>query len=461
MVFKELFLVAANELAKMIQEPLAHLGVLFDDIMSTGTVGRSRFSASIFFKTSLPTSASDISSVEKGYAPMTFGRGQVLFAVRKVSKSESMHLQASGYRFAGISNIIDLLARSMEVTKEELDVCLTKMRNYAGVERILDRGVYLGCFALRPLIRRGFEILVEKDAKNMLPTTPLRLGKLDKRQLGMLAQMDDWTVAKCLEQLPIQASCSNSEEQNFARQLLDGIGALATQINTPFFQDARLVARPFEAPCSLNTSESGQAILIAFRILTSVHERTAVSYGYIFGSLRFFICQQHTYKDSKDNQIFARKLHREFSGVTEGLLTEESIGKPLRSSFYKTRCSYKQQKSESTDLKNWPSQVRSIASRLTMHDSSANTQTAVEGSRSSQDVLVQAPAQALGGIQVSSDINIDVREMNRTGSRDMDMGTLGYFSEVGLDQEAETFAEKLMSLTIDERRADGRQAMLT
>lgn len=453
-------MIAASELANTIQEPLTNLGVLFDDILSTGTIGRLKFGAGSFLKSSPLSSTSEVDSAERGHFPITFGRGQVLFAVRKISKNESMRLQASGYRFASVPNIIDLLAKSMEVNKGEIDLCLAKMRKYADTERVLDPGVYLGCFALRPLIHRGFEILVEQDSKNMLPTAPLPLGQLEKWQLDLLAQMDNWTVSSCLEQLLIRKSCSNCKEQTFARQLLDGIEALGAQIDAPFFQDARLVARPFDVPCRTNPPEAGHASLIAFRTLTSVHERTAIGHNYVFGSLRFFICQQHTYKDSRDNQIFARKLHREFSGVTEPLPAKHATAKSYRYSFYKAHGGYKKQRSETSSPKHWPSQLRSIASRPTLYNSSSSSQTAVEGSRSSQDVLVQPPAQTLGGIQVSSDINIDVREIHRSGSKDVEMANIGYFNEVGLDKEVETFAEKLMALTIDDRKTDIRLARL-
>ena len=457
MLFKELFLVAANELANTIQEPLANLGVLFDDIISTGTVKRSKYGASIF-KTSLNSSIRDATSAGKDDDPITYGRGQVLFAVRQVTKLESMRLQASGHRFASISNIIDLLARSMEVTTQELGVCLAQMCSYAGAERILEPGVHVGCFALRPLIHRGFEILVEKKAKNMLPTIPLQLGTLEQWQLDMLIQMKNWTVSNCMEQLPTLSFRSSLKEQKFASQLLDGLATLIARMNTPFFQDARLVASPFEVPCRLDASGSGQASLISFRILTSVHERKAIGDSFEFASLRFFFCQQHTYKDSKDNQIFARKLHREFSGVAEHPLSRGAIVKPSpRYSFFKTGHDYTQRKTgPKSVVRSWPSQIRSIGSHLTMHDSSSSSQSEIEDSRNSQDVLVQAPPPVHGGIQVFRDINVDVREVKRAGSNmELEMVDLGYFNEVGLDEEVETFAEKLVSLTIDERRRTG------
>ena len=456
MLFKELFLIAADELANMIQEPLDNLGVLYDDIMSTGIVRRSKYSPRFFLKTSASPIAIDGSSAERGNASMTYGRGQVLFTVRQVAKSESMRLQASGYRFTSVSSVIDLLARSMEVTKQNLSLYLTKMHGYAGAERILDSGIHLGCFALRPLIHRGFEVLVEKDAKNLLPTIPLQLVKLHQWQLDMLVQMDDWTVSSCLQQLPIWKSSSKLEEQVFARQLLDGLETLITRINTPFFQDARLVARPFEVPCRLDALGSGQASLITFRILTSVHERSTIGDNLEFISVRFFLCQQHTYKDSKDNQIFARKLHREFSGVAERTPVVDALAKPFPCYSF-CKADRRQRKSGPDGIfTSWPTQIRSLGSRLTIDDTSASSQSDIEDCRTSRDELVQAPPPVHGGIQVSRDIHVDVHEVQRAGSNvDIEMVGLGYINEVGLDEEKDTFAEKLMSITMEERRRTG------
>ena len=459
MLFKELFLVAAKELADTLQEPLANIGVLFDDIMSTGTLGRTKFSASSLFRSSAPTSSSHIGNVEQSFAPVTpvtFGRGQILFAVRQVAKSDSMRLQASGFRFASVTNIIDLLARSMEVTKEELDVRVTRMWHYVGIERILEPGVHLGCFALRPLINRGFDILVHKNAKNMLPAAPLQLPKLEQWQLDFLKQMDSWSVAMCCQHLQGRAQPMNPKEQSFAQQLRDSLSALLAQINAPFFEDARLVARPFEAPCRPNGLETGQATLIAFRILTSAHERTSVSYGYEFASLRFFLCQQHTYKDSTDNQIFARKLRLEFAGVIERRLTEDIKSATLRHSFYKTHRSHKLRASP-PQVKKWPARVRSMYSMgtgTTLDDSASD----VGDHNSDHKKLVPGPSsQPFGGIQVSSDIDIDVRDMrdHRDKSDDIEMKNLGYYSEIGLDEEEKSFADKLVNLTIEERRRGG------
>ena len=257
-LFKELFLVAANELANTIQEPLTNLGILYDSIMSTGNVKRGKNGVNLFSKGSLPSSINDISSAEKGVAPMVHGRGQVLFAVRQAKKAEAARLTASGLCFANIPNIIDILARSMEVEKAALELELSKMHSYVRTERLLDPGVHLGCFALRPLISRGFEVLVQHGASNMLPTAPLHLAKLEQPHLDLLAQMDNWTIATCLKQLPIRVACSNSREQEFASNLLEALQVLVSRIDNQFFQDARLIARPFDVPSRSETLRPGQ-----------------------------------------------------------------------------------------------------------------------------------------------------------------------------------------------------------
>ena len=454
-LFKELFLVAANELANAIQEPLTNLGVLYDNIMSTGNVKRLKYGVNIFYKSSLTSSINDIGSMEKGIAPMVFGRGQVLFAVRLATKAEAGRFAASGLYFASIPNVIDILARSMEVSKHDLELELSNMHSYVRTERLLDAGVHLGCFALRPLINRGFEVLVEQGATNILPTAPLHVDKLDQSQLDLLAQMDNWTVANCLKQLPIRVSCSNPKEKEFAANLLRAIESLVSRIDTQFFQDARLIARPFDVPSRTDSSKSGQANLVAFRVLASIHERTAIGDRFIFGSLRFFFCQQHTYKDSKDNQIFGRKLHREFANVAERSASGEYALKPLpRYSFYNPTRNYKP---PSPAPRKWASRLRTIRSRVSMRNGSNSSSSQDDScSRASQDVLVQTPPPVFGGIKVHRDVNVDVCDLEHgVAAEEAEMSGLGYFSEVGLDEEAETWAEKLVGITIDERRGRG------
>ena len=87
--FKELFCVAANDLAAMIQERLEDVGVLYDEIMSTGTIRKTNNFLGLTPKPNRPA------DLEKGRATVISGRGQLLFVVRRTNKTEAAQLQAA------------------------------------------------------------------------------------------------------------------------------------------------------------------------------------------------------------------------------------------------------------------------------------------------------------------------------------------------------------------------------
>ena len=174
-LFKVLFCRAAQELADSIAEPLTHLGVLYDDIMSTGTQAKE---TNLLTKLRRPR-ANDLES-GSGVAPLTIGRGQALFTVRRVLLvEERTHLRAAGYSFAEPQNVADKIARSMQVEREEILQRLCKMEAYVRDPKILDAGVHLACFALRPFYHGGFHVLVRKNAHNLMPSVPICTGVSD------------------------------------------------------------------------------------------------------------------------------------------------------------------------------------------------------------------------------------------------------------------------------------------
>lgn len=205
---------------------------------------------------------------------MIFGRGQLLFLVRRASRSQASRIRSTGHRFATISNVVELLARSMEVTKEELLPQLRRMRDQSGIERLLEPGVHLGCFALRPVFHKGFDVLVRKDAGNMMPTSKLTNSMLEQWQIEVLQRMDNWTVATCCERLRGGSLFADPKQQQFSRQLLESLTDLAGRVDSGFFEDARLVATPLRAPCDASKGDSSlqEAFIIAFRVITDAYQ---------------------------------------------------------------------------------------------------------------------------------------------------------------------------------------------
>jgi len=443
-LFKELFCLAASDLADSIQIPLEGIGVLFEQIMSTG-LGKPKTKVQSLFRRSNPTTF-DNAGAEQGLGVPVFGRGQLLFLVRQVPKPESSRLQAVGYRFATVSNAVDFLSRSMEVRRTDLLLRLKGMQDFVSGERILNSGVNLACFALRPLFHRGFDVLVRKNARNMLPSCPLPISKLDQWQLDMLAEMNNWTVATCLERLRGKCLFGTQNEQNFNRQLYEGISELSDQIDNPFFSEARLVARPLPAPWGWD-----ETFVIAFRVITTAHEYSSLlTNQYEFAPLRFFLCQQHTYKNSPDNAIFARRIHREMAAIagcsrhrhTEDLKSRRNSGRP---SFRRAQSAHSQGTTGSSPgrkSKNWSRMITGCG--VMTHDNLSEKQ------------LVQVKSgQRLGGVLVSNQIDVDITEVSmESQSPAVEMRSLPVFkAEAGVgDEEVETFAEKLLAITIDERK---------
>ena len=439
-VFKELFCIAASDLATMLQEPLENLGALYDEIISTGTTKKSR-SARIFSSSQTGASKND---VETAPSRVAFGRGQLLFIVRQTDKLETAQLQAAGFRFAPVPQVVDHLARSMQVTVKELQPRLDRMKTFPPQIQMLGPGVHLACFALRPLFQRGFDILVPREAKNLLPTVALPIPTLDMWQIDFIRRFDDWEVAKCLQWLSKSSilESATARERVFFGQLYDGLYALNQQINAEFFQSARLAARPLRAPCyNPETGVYGQAEIIAFRIITDVHQPRLLNDRVEFALHKFFLCQQHVYPKSSDHQIFARRVHREFSSVLE---RKERPPNPRASSSNYRRGFFGRTPSSPG--------VPTLSTYSGQRDQSPST---VREDSSSEKHLVDEPTSGpFGGIHVSNEVTIDVSEVRRGDrSPNVEMSNLGVFSEAGVaSAERESYIDELISLTITERR---------
>ena len=446
-LFKKRFCVAAKDLADMVQLPLEDIGVLDGNIMNTGTLSKS---ARSMLRQGLRTRHAELDVAEQGKPPMIFGRGQLLFLVRRATRSHAIRLGSIGYRFATFSNVVDLLARSMEVTREELLPQLKHMRDHSEKERLLEPGVHLGCFALRPVFNRGFDVLVHRGANNLMPTSLLTKSKLEQWQLDVLQRMDNWSVATCCERLRGGSLFADPKEQQFSRQLLESLTDLAGRVDSSFFEDARLVATPFRAPCDVSRSvaSSKEAYMIAFRVIADAHQPSSLNDRYGFASLRFFLCQQHAYRDCADNAIFARRIHKEFAAMAGRCedCERDSVTCPRASYHPSSDVLRGATRTPSPNInRKWSSRIRASGNRV--NDDNSSEKNLVNGNPKRSSAL-------FGAIHVGTEIDVDVREISRgSHSPEMEMSSLGSYTEAGVgDVEGDSFADELAALTTDERR---------
>ena len=453
--FKQLFCVAASDLAASVHDSLENIGVLFGEILNTGTTGKST-GLKIFSKWKR-TNSSSLSAAERGNSQLFFGRGQLLFLVRRIEKSDATKLQATGYRFAAISHIVDFLARSMEITRQELLPRLSLMRENASKEMLLEAGVHLACFAVRPIFRKGFDVLVRKDAKGLLPSVQLPGWQLNKCQFNFLKRMDGMTVATCLNKLRRKSISTNKEEELFCRQFFDALFNLTVQLGDPFIQEAKLTARVLIAPCP--QISSGQrleyASIIAFRVITDVHSIGNIDRQFEYTPCNFFLSQQHVYRGSPENGRFAQKVLEEFGEKVRRIDLEGRSVISRQESFYRPSTSEGSSRYRPSPLitpsRRWPFLVRG--------------NNGVISDCSSEKSLVNVNSNAVspdlksGGIHVAKGISIEVNDIHQGNSPDIEMTDLSGYSEVmSRRTEKETFADELLALTIGERKKSRQNA---
>ena len=467
-VFRELFCVAASELAEQINEPLENVGVLYDEIISTGTISKYGQDQ----KRGLFGYGEDLERA--GPIPFVFGRGQVLFVVRRTNKSEAARLQASGFRFAGAQNVVDILARSMQVQRDELAAHIESMQRYSKGDHILNPGVHMACFAIRASVRGGFDVLVRRDAKNQLPTMQLPIASLEPWHREFLSQLENWTVFNCLNWLRSKTTFSSMAEQTFATQVFDTIVALADEIGDPFFHDALLTTNPYIlAPCRGfgDYPKPGRASLLAFRIIAPIHSRAP--HGRLtYSPLSFFRTQQHVYRNMPDHDVFARKIHREFAPIVEPKKSLSYATERVRSPSLTATVSTLPPSSPTSlaflvptlhhpprdgqkrpDLKahkSWfglsptnsfvsEKKERKIVSPPLSHTDA-----------SSEKHLMDHAGNPFGGIMVSQEVSVDVREVGKENEVELSaMGTFG--SAVCEMDDPETFVDLLFEAAVEGR----------
>lgn len=440
-IFKELFCVAAQDLAAQIQVPLESFGVLHDRILSTGTLRNRKIK--VFSRSAPMIRSDDVKS--SAQTQLTFGRGQLLFIIRSAGRHEIARLQRMGYCFASLRNVVEPLARSMQITSGELAPYLDNMGQHLGVETVLLPGIHLACFALKPVVQGGFQVLVRRDARNLLPTSRLAVTDLHQSHITLIGLMDHWTVAECLKWLEERSDFKDREEQEFIADLYGAIKSLADQIQTAFFLQARLSAHPLQARGRDNNG-AGQALVFGFHIITDIHQLSTLNAQLEFLPSRFFFCQQRVYKDSPDHEIFARRAHQEFSAAA---------GHADRRSWVSRRHSNMSHPSVHAGLS--PPTPRSPSSTWAWPPAnhSASSQD-IPGDSSSEKHLVGLASGPPPSVdpKTLNELNVEIIQA-RSGSQSpdfelSDLGVHGESSDGLVEQDA--FAEEWMRLTIEDRR---------
>jgi hypothetical protein len=320
-IFKELFCAAARALADKTKSNLTQVGMLWDEILPTGTGGEihRRQPSS---RRSHPSNASDDAiAMEKGEIQQPkvqeLYRGSLMFLVRRVeSPRELLDLEAAGYRFADPHQVSGIISSSMQIKSGNFANRLANMAAYAQEDSTrLSPGVHLAFFAVRARVgSHGFDILVRKTARHLLPSVEMPVDRLEPWQLNFLRQLDGFTPERMMKTL--ESRKNPSAQDFFSSQLLTSLEQLREQVGDDIFEEATLTAKVVQIPCrpGTATSSSQSASLITFKVVIPIHCAVR-SKNLEFVPMSLFKVHQLAYKDSPHNLIFSRSVHREISPI--------------------------------------------------------------------------------------------------------------------------------------------------
>jgi hypothetical protein len=343
-IFRELFCVAAVALAEKMKEHLSSVGILWDEILATGAGGE-RPGAEIQRRQQEiddilqgeghsskggDTAKNSADMAEKGVyrrKQHEYGRGSLMFLIRHVQNDREVDkLEAAGYRFAELHKVSGIIGSSMQVKTRDFETKLKDMANYAQEDSRLEPGVHLGLFGIRARVGTfGFDVLVRKGARNLLPSMQMPIDRLEGWQLDFLGQLDHLTAAAISRKLDGMKKLA-PREMIFASQLFDTIQALRESIDDPLFDEAILTAKAFNLPAPIQEASgpiTNTNTLIAFRLVIPIHA-TVVSQKCEFIPLNFFKVHQLVGKSSPNNSAFVRSVHRELAPILESVPVEKS-----------------------------------------------------------------------------------------------------------------------------------------
>ena len=319
-IFREMFSLAANNLATAMHLPLTGLGVAFDQILRTGThekkkrrLGQRKYVAE--------SQSSDESSNS-----IFSAKGQFILLVKHATSSETSHFQAIGYRFAELSIALPVLSRNLRIDRGYIQTQFERMKLYKGPQPYLTQGVHLGLFAAAASISSGFRIVVSRVHSDRMPTVPLLEEELTIDQTELLTQYTNRSVGSILRELRQPPPPMMEYDQvTFRSRLHSVITSMAGNIQESWFNDAVLTptkivvaAKPSALKTVRGQINDAVATIILLRLILPIHKSISADRGdYAFSPLSLFRIQQLILLGDPAKVSFAQRAMRQFEGSAE------------------------------------------------------------------------------------------------------------------------------------------------
>jgi len=198
LLFREMFCVSAQSLADSMSLPLECLGITYDEILETGIIpSQSRVGPFRSIRTSYGAS------------------GQCLFLVKHASKAETAHLLSAGFRFTEPAHVVGIISRAMQITRDEAERQMKNMSEYYGPLSMFQPGVHIGFFGMRPNVRKGFNVIVQKGLSYSIPSLQLPVTQLNEAQKSFVLSFAGMSVVEILQELRAPPTGLDSDMRSF------------------------------------------------------------------------------------------------------------------------------------------------------------------------------------------------------------------------------------------------------
>ncbi|KAK6202013.1 hypothetical protein LQW54_009145 [Pestalotiopsis sp. IQ-011] len=447
-MFRELFCLAASDLADKMKEDISDVGILWDEILPTG--------AGVPRRQLCPAeSDAQIGSIGRGISPdadvlvekgegwrarqQEYGRGSLMFLVRRLDNTRAVEdLQAANFRFAEINQVSGIIGSSMQIKTRTLSEKLRNMATYAEESTMMEAGVHLSLFGLRARVGgHGFDVLVQRGARNLLPSMSLPLEHLESWQVDFIRQVDRLSVPLLCQRLDAMRQLS-PRQMLFASQLYDTITALRAWVDEAIFDEAVLTSRLVKVPCrpASGSASGSTCTLVTLSVVIPIHVNLQ-SPKCEFVPLTFFKTHQLVYRDSPHHASFSQSVHRDISPILSTLPPppppKDTIRNRLPSllGLKKKKQSKRPACAVDADGNPIPTNLGAKTSNGSVHSGSMSKlwegpssdmpSEPVPSRRAIQRPDAPQPMNAsFGGIMISQEIKVDVREANEAsdeGSR--------------------------------------------
>ncbi|KAI0181854.1 FAD dependent oxidoreductase-domain-containing protein [Hypoxylon sp. FL1284] len=419
-ILREIFCLAAANLADKLRAKLVNVGILWDEILATGTDGLPRRHglniARVLEKGTHESFGREFESRLGRHEE--HGRGSLMFLVRRLEHADEIDkLESAGFRFADVGQVCGIIGSGMQIKTRDFKGKLAQMATFAQKKNILEPGVHIGFFGVKAQVGSfGFDIIVKRGARNLLPSMPVPLQRLESWQMDIIRRFDMMNVSLLLQSLDALKQLS-PREILFASQLSDALQALRVWIDNPVFDEAVLTSKVVQVPCRGQSAGTMLALCLMIPIHVSVDSPRCE-----FIPLNFFKVHQMVYENSSHLEAFTRYVHRELSPVVNAA----SISTPKATYQYAKQAIFRGNRFRSlrhlgrSDI----NEYAVVEDKETMPTNFRRTSSAgdliqePEYDPTSHDAILDramvAPLSSLGGIMVSQEIQVDIRQVDET-----------------------------------------------